>query len=43
MKVYIFYMMVLEANLNKTKAVVCTPICISGKWGEMAYKRRVTG
>ena len=33
----------LEANLDKTKAIVCTPRSIWGKWGERAYKKRVKG
>ena len=33
----------LEANLKKTKVVVCTPRFIWGNWGETAYKRRETG
>ena len=27
-------------ELRKTKAMVCTPGFIWGKWGELAYKRR---
>ena len=33
----------LEANLEKTKAMVCTPKFIWEKWGETAYKQRATG
>ena len=33
----------LEDNLEKTKAMVCTPRFIWGKWGETAYKQRETG
>ena len=32
--------MVLEANLKKTKSIVCTRRFIWGKWGETAYKQR---
>ena len=30
-------------NLDKTKAMVCTPRFIWGKWGELAYKICATG
>ena len=33
----------LYMNLEKTKAPVCTPGYIWGKWSEEAYKRRATG
>ena len=33
----------LETNLYKTKALVCTPGYIWGKWSEAAYKRRANG
>ena len=33
----------LGANLEKTKAMVCTPRFIWGKWGETVYKRQATG
>ena len=32
--VTIFCIMVLEENIEKTKAMVCTPGFILGKWGE---------
>ena len=41
--VAMFYIMGLETNLDNTKAVVCTPCFIWGKWGGQAYKRRVVG
>ena len=37
-----FQWMGLETNLDKTKALVCTPGYIWGKWSEAAYKRRAT-
>ena len=40
--VAMFRGMGLETNLKKTKAMVCTPGFIWGKWGEMAYKRLAT-
>ena len=33
----------LEANLKKTKSMVCIPRLIWGKWGDTAYKRWETG
>ena len=33
----------LEKNLDKTKALVCTPGYIWGEWIESAYKRRAIG
>ena len=33
----------LEMNLEKTKAMVCTPGFIWGNWGELAYKGHATG
>ena len=33
----------IDNNLKKNKAMVCTPGIIWGKWGELAYKRQVTG
>ena len=33
----------LETNLEKNKAMVCTPGFIWGKWGELVYLRRETG
>ena len=33
----------LRKNLGKTMVIVCTPGFIWGNWGELAYKRRVTG
>ena len=41
--VVMFQRMGLEMNLEKTKAIVCTPGFIWEKWGELAYKRRATG
>ena len=41
--VAMFRQMGLEKNLKKTKAMVCTPGFIWGKWGELAYKRKMTG
>ena len=38
-----FCQMGLETNLEKSKAMVCTPGLIWGKVGEMDYKRQVTG
>ena len=43
MTVAMFMRMELETNLRKTKAMVCTPGFIWGKWRELANKRRVTG
>ena len=40
--VEMFRRMGLETNLEKTKALVCTPSYIWGKWSEAAYKRRAT-
>ena len=37
-KVAMFRRMGLDANLEKTKLMVCTPRLIWGKWEEMAYK-----
>ena len=34
---------VIDTNLEKTKALVCTPGYIWGKWREEVYKRRATG
>ena len=39
----IFQRMGMEMNLGKTKAMVCIPMFIWGKWGELAYKRRKIG
>ena len=39
--VAMFCRMGLEDNLEKTKAMVCKPGFIWGKWGETAYKRNV--
>ena len=39
----LFRRMGLETNLDKTKAMVCTPGFIWGKWGELAYKWWATG
>ena len=33
----------IDANPKNTKAMVCTPWFIWGKWGETAYKQQVTG
>ena len=33
----------IEVNLKKTKAMVCTPGFIWGKWEETSYKRREKG
>ena len=41
--VAIFCKMGPKANINKTKAMVCTPRFIWGKRGELAYKRQTTG
>ena len=41
--VAILYRIVLEANFKKTKAMVCTPRFIWGKWGWIAYKQQATG
>ena len=41
--VAMLYRIGLEANINKTKDMVCTPRFIWGKWGKMSYKRRATG
>ena len=38
-----FHRMGMAANLEKTKAVVCMPGFIWGKWGDTSYKRRATG
>ena len=43
MTVTMFRQMGLEKNLEKAKAMVCTPGFIWGKWGELAYKRKATG
>ena len=43
MIVAMFRRIVLEANLNKTKSMVCSPGFIWVKWGEHDYKRRETG
>ena len=32
----------LETNLENTKALVCTPGYIWGKWSKAVYKRRAT-
>ena len=42
-KVAIFCRIGLEKNLDKTKAMVCTPDFILGKWGEQSYKKQATG
>ena len=36
--VEMFHRMELETNIEKTKAVVCTPGFIWRNWGEQAYK-----
>ena len=41
--VAMFWQMGLEANLDKTKAVVCIPGFIWGKWVKLEYKIRATG
>ena len=41
--VAMFRRMGLETNLEKKKALVCTPRYIWGKWSEVVYKRRDTG
>ena len=41
--VVMFSRMGLDANLKKTKVMVCTPGFIWGDWGETAYKRWATG
>ena len=38
-----FRRVVLENNLKKMKAIICTPGYIWGKWSEATYKRRDTG
>ena len=38
-----FHRMGIDANLEKTNAMVCMHGFIWGKWGEVAYKRRTTG
>ena len=38
-----FCRMGLDANLEKTKVVLCTSRFIWGGWVETVYKRRVTG
>ena len=40
-KVAMICRMGLDANIEKTKAIACTPRLIKGKWGETAYKRNV--
>ena len=35
--------MVLEMNLDKTKALVFTPSYIWGEWSEKSYKRKANG
>ena len=35
--------MEMGMNLDKTKAMVCTPEFIWGEWGELAYKQKATG
>ena len=35
--------MVLETNLEKNKALVCTPRYVWGEWSEASYKWRATG
>ena len=42
-KVDMIFSMGLEANLEKTKAMVCTPRFIWRKWGETAYKKQAKG
>ena len=39
----IFERVGLQENLNKTKAMICTPGFIWGKQGDEAYKRKATG
>ena len=41
--VLMFRRVVLETNLEKKKALVCTPVYIWCKWREAAYKSRATG
>ena len=41
--VAIFCRMGLDANLKKTKMIVCTPGFTKEKWGETSYKRRAEG
>ena len=41
--VAMFCRMGLDANLEKTKVVLCTSRFIWGGWVETVYKRRVTG
>ena len=41
--VEMFCRMGIDANLEKTKAMVCTHGLIREKWGETAYKRQVMG
>ena len=36
--VAMFRRVVLDANLEKIKALVCTPSFIWGEWGETVYK-----
>ena len=38
-----FLSMGLDANLDKTKAMVCTSRFIWWDWGKVAYKRQATG
>ena len=41
--VAMFQRMGMETNLENTRALVCTPGYICGKWSEAAYKLRATG
>ena len=41
--VEMFRRMGLETKMENTKALVCTPGYIWGKWSEAAYKRRAIG
>ena len=42
MPVAVLRIMGMEANLNKTKVMVCTPGFVWGEWGETEYKRLET-
>ena len=37
-----FWRIGIDTNLDKNKAMVCTPGFISGKLGDLAYKKRAT-
>ena len=41
--IVMFCRMGIDDNLKNTKAMVCTPRFIWGKWGETVYKRQATG